>query len=181
MANLSVTNSTGIGAGNTQQAVSTTYKSMVVTGNSSAGTSTTAGGALRRGKLYDILVGTNGTPADNYMEFDVANATLGTTISGITGTLISSISSGFGLDPADVSFAAALQINSTGEAGITILGEKWYVGVNQRASYRWVAAPGSEILYPATSSATGNNALVVRVRSGGYTGTATATALIQEQ
>ena len=181
MANLSITNSTAIGGGNTQQAISATYKSMVVAGNSSATTANVGGGAFRRGKLYDILVGTNGTPADNYMEFDVASITLGTTPSGITGSLVSSLSSTFGLDPADVSFVAALQINSTAEVGLTTPIEQWYVGINQRASYRWVAAPGSEILYPANSSATGRNGLAIRARSAAYTGTATVTAFISEQ
>jgi hypothetical protein len=181
MANLAITNSTAIGGGNVQQAVAATYKSLIVTGNSSVTTATVGGGAFRRGKLYDILIGTNGTPADNFMEFDCTTITLGTTPSGITGTQISSLSSTFGLDPADNAFVAALLINSTAEVGIAALTEKWYIGLNQRASYRWVAAPGSEILYPANSSTTGTNALSVRVRSGGYTGTATATTLVQEQ
>lgn len=182
MANFSILNSTGMGAGNTQQAMSATYKSLLIAGNSSATTAAFGAGGYRRGKLYDILVGTNGTPADFVMEFDVALATLGSTPTGITGTLISSLSSGFGLDPADTTFVSALSINSTAEVGITPVTEKWYLGMNSRASYRWVAAPGSEILYPANSSATGSNALVLRARSsGGYTGTATANALFQEQ
>ena len=181
MANFSVTNSTAIGGGNVQQAMSATYKSLVIAGNSSATTSTFAG-AYRRGKLYDILIGTNGTPADNFMEFDGAVVTLGTTPAGITGALISSLSSNFALDPADnTGFVAALSINSTAEVGVTAPTEKWYVGINQRASYRWVAAPGSEMLYPAASSATGGNGFVLRARSAAYTGTATCTALIQEQ
>jgi hypothetical protein len=181
MANLTITNSTAIGGGNVQQSVSTTYKSLVVAGNSSATSASFGAGGYRRGKLYDILIGTNATPADNYLEFDVTTATLGTTPSGIVNTLISSLSSTFANDPADTTFVSALQINSTGEVGIAALTEKWYIGINQRASYRWVAAPGSEILYPAASSATGTNALALRTRSGAYTNTATATAMIQEQ
>ena len=181
MANFTITNSTAMGAGNTQQAISATYKSLVVSGNSVGTTANVGSGAFRRGKLYDILVGTNGTPADNYLEYDCTTITLGTTISGIVSTLISSLSSTFANDPADTSFVAALQINSTGEAGVSALTEKWYIGVNQRASYRWVAAPGSEILYPANSSATGTNGLSLRSRSAAYTGTATANAMINEQ
>lgn len=182
MANFTVSNSTAMGAGNVQQSVATTYKSLIVAGNSSATTSNVFNtGGYRRGKLYDILIGTNGTPADNFMEFDVALITLGTTASGIVSTLISSLSSTFANDPADVSIVAALQINSTAEVGINALTERWYVGINQRASYRWVAAPGSELLYPANSSATGSNGLALRVRSGAYTNTATGTVMIQEQ
>jgi len=181
MANFTLTNSTGIGGGNTQQAMSTTYKSLIVAGNSSATTASFGAGGYRRGKLGDILIGTNGVPADNYMQFDVVSVTLGTTPAGISGTLVSNLSSNFTNDPADTTVVAALQINSTGEAGITALTEKWLIGLNQRASYRWVAAPGQELLYPANSSATGNNGLDLRCLSGGYTGTATATVIIQEQ
>lgn len=181
MANFTLANSTAIGAGNVQQAMSTIYKSLCVAGNSSATTAAFGAGGYRRGKLYDILIGTNGVPADNYMEYDVCLITLGTTPSGIVNTLVSSVSSNFGTDPSDTTNVAALSINSTAEVGITAITEKWYLGMNQRASYRWVCNPGSELLYPANSSATGNNGLSLRARSGGYTGTATATVMIQEQ
>jgi hypothetical protein len=52
--------------------------------------------------------------------------------------------------------------------------------VNQRASYRWVAAPGSEIVYPANTSATGNNALSLQARSAAYTGTVTGAVMVSE-
>lgn len=181
MANFSLANSTAIGGGNTQQAMAATYKSLCIAGNSSATSATNGAGAFRRGKLYDILIGTNGVPADNFMEFDVVTVTLGTTPTGIVNTLVSSLSSNFTLDPADVNTTAALSINSTAEVGIGALTEKLLIGINQRASYRWVAAPGSEILYPANSSATGTNGLALRARSGGYTGTATGAVMISEQ
>jgi hypothetical protein len=44
-----------------------------------------------------------------------------------------------------------------------------------------VAAPGSEIVYPAVSSGTGSNGLALKVRSGGYTSTVTGTLMFQEQ
>jgi hypothetical protein len=181
MANFTLANSTAIGGGNVQQAVSTTYKSLCVVGNSTASSATFVSSGFRRGKLYDILIGTNGVPADNYMEFDVALITLATTPAGITTLMVSSLSSNFGTDPADTTFVAAMQINSTAEVGITANTEKWYLGINQRASYRWVCNPGSELLYPAASSATGNNGLTLRTRSGGYTGTATGTIMVSEQ
>jgi hypothetical protein len=182
MANFTLTNSTAIGAGNVQQALSATYKSMIVMGNSSATGSTVGAGMFRRGKLYDILIGTNTTPADNFLEFDVTRATLSTTPAGTTTLGVSSVSSTFGLDPADNNGTVNwLQINSTAEVGIAATTEVWYVGINQRASYRWVAAPGSELIWPAVSSATASGALSVRARSAAYTGTATVTALFQEQ
>ena len=180
MANFTISNSTGLGAGSSQAAMTTTYKTLVLVGNSTTSTTTIGSGALRRGKLYDILVGTNGTPADNYMEFDVTRVTMGT--SSVLAGGISSVSSGLGLDLADnYGFVAMAGINSSIETAFTATTEVWYVGVNQRASYRWVASPGSEFVYPAASSATGNNGLALRARSGGYTGTATGNILFQEQ
>lgn len=180
MANLTITNSTAIGGGNTQQLMAVTYKTLIVTGNSSATTATFGAGGYRRGQWYDWNIGTNGTPADNFMEFDICLVTLGTTPTGITGTQISSLSSNFGTDIADFNYQAAISINSTAEVGIAALTEKWYLGINQRASYRLVVNPGSNLLYPANSSATGTNGLALRARSGGYTGTATGTVWMSE-
>lgn len=182
MANFSITNTTAIGGGNVQQAVSATYKSLITLGNSSATGSNVGAGMFRRGKLYDILVGIPGTPADNAMEFDVTRITLGTTPSGVTTLGVSSLSSTFGLDPADNNgFVNWCQINSSAEVGITATTEVWYEPLNQRASYRWVCNPGSEIVWPAVSSATASGGISIRVRSAGYTGLAGATAMWQEQ
>jgi hypothetical protein len=81
------------------------------------------------------------------------------------------------LDPADAAAAGTAKANYTVEPTVTANSSVFYVGVNQRASYRWVAAPGSELVYPATA----NNGLVGRARSGGYTGTATMKCLVEEQ
>lgn len=176
-----VTNSTAIGAGATQQAMAATYKSLVTTGNSSAVPNTAGAGLYKRGFLYDILVGTNGTPADNALEFDVCRITLGTTPAAVT-LGVSSISSALNVDdPQDSGNAVNwIAINSTAEGGITAGTEVWYVGINQRASYRWVSAPGSELVWPAVSSATGSNGLSLRARSAAYTGTATGAILFSE-
>lgn len=182
MANFSIVNSTGMGGGNVAQAVTATYKSLIVLGNSSATGSTVGAGMFRRGKLYDILIGIPGTPADNAMEFDVTRITLGTTPSGVTTLGISSLSSNFGLDPADNNgFVNWCQINSSAEVGIAATTQTWYEPLNQRASYRWVCNPGSEIVWPAVSSATTSGGLALRVRSAGYTGTAGCTVMWQEQ
>lgn len=183
MANFSITNSTAIGAGNAQQNLTTTYKTIIVIGNSTATSATNGWAGNRRYKITDIIIGTNGTPADNAIEWDLAFVTLGTTPTGITGTLISSISSGFNLDLADVTFQGAVQINSTGEVGITNAVERWYLGANQRASFRDVVNPGMDFIVPALSSgssASGPNAIALRARSPGYTGTVTATIVGSE-
>lgn len=163
MANYSITNST-LGGTGTQQAMAATYKTLTAVYASTTGTAS----LVRRGKLYDILVGTDGTPADNYLEWSIGRLTAPST---------SALVAANPLDPADAAMASGSIANSTTEGTFTSSGEVWYVGVNQRASYRWVAAPGSELVYPATSSA----GLGLRARSAAYTGTATGTIYNQEQ
>lgn len=158
MANYAASNSTS--SVGTSQAVAATYKTLVsVTGAQSA---------PRRGKIYDVLVGTNGTPADNYMQWAIQRVTVPSTGTAITPPP---------LDPADAAATTVTVANSTTEGTVTAGSDQFYVGVNQRASYRWVAAPGSELVWPATSCA----GYVLRVLSGGYTGTATGEIQFQEQ
>lgn len=156
MANYALSN---VNAGSLQ-AVSSSYKSLV-------GIAATSG-ALRRGKVFDILIGTTGTPADNPMQWDMSRMT----VAG-TGTALTPVS----LDPADVAALSTGTSNYTVEPTVTANSSVFNVGVNQRASYRWVAAPGSELVYPATAA----NGFAGRVLSSGYTGNATMTALFQEQ
>lgn len=177
MPNFAVVNTTAALGGAAQSAITTTYKTQIITFNSSTASGSVT--ALRRGRLYDILVGTNGTPADNYMEWDVVRVTGGVTTSTLGS--ISSLSSLYALDTADNTGAGSqIAINSSVETDRTTGTEVFYVGVNQRASYRWVAAPGSEIVWPANASATPTNGLAGRARSGGYTGTATMNWLFTE-
>lgn len=181
MASFSIANTT-TPAGTAQAATAATYVPLLAVAASSGNfTNTGAGtGPLRRGKLYDILIGTNGTPADNFMEFSCHRVTIGTTLTWL-GT-ISSVSSAYVLDYADGAPGPLLISNaSAGSSTIAAyIAQPWYVGINQRASYRWVAAPGSEIVYPANSSGTGNNGLMLSARSAGYTGTATGTLFVTE-
>lgn len=158
MALYSATNGSTASAG-TQQATATAYAGAILGLNSSQSTPA-------RGKVYDVLVGTNGTPADNYIEWDISRVTTSSTSTLITPQP---------LDSADAAARSVVTANSSTHATISIQ-NLWYVGVNQRASYRWVAAPGSELVWPATSS----NGLQLRQRSGGYTGTATGTWMWSE-
>ena len=104
---------------------------------------------LKRGKVYDVLIGTNGT-----------------------GTAVTPNA----LDPAAAALATA-KSNYSVEPTATVNSSLFNVGVNQRASYRWVAAPRSELVFPATA----NNDRVLRTRSGNYTGSATGDFMYQEQ
>jgi hypothetical protein len=146
---------------------------------------TAAGGAqspyyARRGKIYDILIGTNSTPGDTVVQWDVARLTaFGSSIITNTGGL-SSVSSNFALDLADAAITATVVANTTAETNITASVEIWGVGINQRASYRWVAAPGSEMVYPATSSQGLDLRAIGPSGGGSFTGTVTATVMFIE-
>ena len=161
MANYAITNGSTSGGG-TQQPTTTTYVGALL------GLSCVTTTALRRFKIYDVLIGTNGTPADNFIEWD---------ISRITAASTTTVLAAQPLDSADAAAVTNATVNSSTFGTITSGSNVFYVGVNQRASYRWVAAPGSELVAPATSS----NGFQLRCRSGGYTGTATGTILFQEQ
>jgi hypothetical protein len=143
----------------TKQALSTSYKTLL--------TITAATATLTRAMLLDLTIGTNGTPADNVMEYDISRVTaLGT---GTSGTL----------NPNDGTIRAAgsvLTLNHTAEPTVTATSSLLYIGMNQRATYRWVADPGGGFVIPATNLA----GLAIRSKSAAYTGTASATAHIEE-
>lgn len=160
MARYSITNGSTSGAG-TQQGMTTTYVGALLG-------LTGANVAPRRIKVYDVLIGTNGTPADNFIEWDISRVTTASTSTTATPQP---------LDQADAASLTTTTVNSSQFGTITANSNVFYIGVNQRASYRWVAAPGGELVSPATSSA----GFQLRTRSGGYTGTATGTIHYEEQ
>lgn len=160
MAKYSITNGSSSNAG-TQQATAATYVGSLLG-------LTGANAAPRRIKIYDVLIGTNGVPADNFMEWDISRITAASTATSATPQP---------LDQADAASLTTTTVNSSTFGTITANSNVFYVGVNQRASYRWVAAPGGELVSPATSSA----GFQLRTRSGGYTGTATGTLHFEEQ
>ena len=144
----------------TLQAISSTYKSLLVVN---------AIATPRRGKLYDITFGTLGTPADTTYQFDVSRTTAAGTA---TATMVPAP-----LDPADAAASSASFCNYTGEPTYTAATSLFNLGINQRASYRWVAAPGSEMVWPATNL----NGLGIRAQSASGTATATGAFLFMEQ
>lgn len=186
MANYSLSNSTGITYGTSAQAMGATYKSLitVAVGSSSVTTGAPSAGAAspyspRRGKIYDILIGTVSAPADTFWQADVMrlSAAGSTQASGFAGALTSA-SSLFATDPADGSAQAFIVANSSVETNVVAIADVWSLGINQRAAYRWVANPGGELVYPAVSSA----GLALRgLGAGSYTGLVSATVMFQEQ
>lgn len=157
MANYAVSN----GLAGTLQAITSTYKTLL------AVTAQTT--SLRRIKIYDLTFGTLGTPADQTYEWDISRQTAAGTSTAVTP---------LALDPADAAAFTVGSANFSAEGTITATSSVFYLGTNQRASYRWVAAPGSELVGPATNLA----GLAIRTRSAsGGTATATAQIWFQEQ
>ena len=143
----------------TKQANTTTYKTQL--------SLTAATATLTRGKVYDVLIGTNGTPADNPMEFDISRQTAAGTSTAVVPVA---------LEPGDRASGTVGAANFTAEGTITALSSVFYIGLNQRASYRWVAAPGSELVIPNTNLA----GFAFRSKSATYTGTSGVQAYHEE-
>jgi hypothetical protein len=140
----------------TQQAVSTSYKTLLAILAASAT-------SLQRIRCHEFVFGTDGTPADNVMTWDVSRVSADGTSTSVTPNKI---------DPADGAFLGVATANHTVEPTVTAASSLWGSGMNQRATHRWVAFPGQELVVPATAAA----GLAFRVKSPGYTGTAVAQA-----
>lgn len=147
--------------GGTQQSLTTTYKTLMLLAADD-------GTALRRVKVHDFVLGTDGTPADQAMVYDVSRTSANGTATSITPNP---------LDTADSAFLGVAVANHTVEPTVTSNSSLWASGINQRASFRWVAFPGQELVIPATDAA----GLCFRAKSPGYTGTAIAEVHFQEQ
>ena len=101
-------------------------------------------GTTHRGTIYDVLFGDIGTPADNVIDLTMIR-------SSATGTGDAITESPLDLDaPAAILEATG---NHTTEPTYTANSEMFHVGLNQRATFRWVAAPGGELMVPATDNA----------------------------
>lgn len=98
-----------------------------------------------RPQIYDIVCGSDATPADNAGKFVLQRCTTaGTAGSSITPQAI---------DPGDpaavaTSGLAVFSVGPTLTAAAFLL--QW--AQNQRATFRWVAAPMSNIILPATAA-----------------------------
>lgn len=149
------------GMGGTAQAITSSYKTIVEV--------TAATSGLRRGWLYDVMFGTLGTPADTTYQFDISRATTTGTMTAVTV---------FPLDPADGVASTIGTVNATAEPTYTATpaDSVFNLGINQRASYRWVSAPGSEIVWPATNL----NGVGLRAQSASGTAVCTGHFLFRE-
>jgi hypothetical protein len=101
-------------------------------------------GTAARGWLYDILVSSDATPADLAGQFDVIRGTVSGTGTGVTARPLDGANPAATIAPEGGTF--------TGQTK-TALSALLSFGLNQKATFRWVAIPGGEIVIPATADA----------------------------
>jgi len=126
-----------------------------------------ARGASRRAKLYDFTISAQGTPADNLLRWVLQRFNVAPTVTAVVPA---------SLDPADPASITTAGENASAEGTYTAATELFDQGINQRAAYRWIAAPDGELVIPDTAAA----GIGIRVLSAAYTGIADATAHFRE-
>ena len=99
--------------------------------------------ATVRPAIYDILIGSSATPADNSFLIRLKRFTAAGTTTAFTPVA---------LDPADPAALTAAGFNATVEPTYTANAFLLDIPGNQRASIRWIAAPGGELRMPSTAA-----------------------------
>lgn len=101
------------------------------------------GSASTRGRIYDVILGSDATPADAATKLAFQRSST----SGAGPTLVVA-------PPLDAADPAALLVYAstwtTTQPTITAVTSILQVAMNQRATFRWVAVPDSELIVPAS-------------------------------
>lgn len=123
------------------------WGAQMISGGSSVqtvGAATAATSSPRRAKVLDWKFGSSQSPADNEFIHIIQRCTTAGTGTAVTPNAT---------DPADT-LASTIVVKGTITADPTLTASAFLatVALNQRASFRWVAAPYDEILIPATAS-----------------------------
>jgi hypothetical protein len=126
---------------------------------------------LRRAFIFEFDVGASAVPnaTDCEIVWDLSAQTAAGTPVVLTVT---------SLDQADAATGTIAGGNHTAEPTVTANSSRFALAANQRASYRWVVAPGGpgEIVIPATNLA----GYVIRAKSSTYASTVISTILFRE-
>jgi hypothetical protein len=141
------------------QSLSTTAKSIVQVAALTA--------TLTRAAVQDIVVGASNVPnaTDCSINYDVVRSTTTSTTSSATPSPLDSTIRASGC-------TGVVNFTSEPTTGVYLLS----LALNQRASQRWVAAPGSELIVPATNL----SGVTLRARSTNYASTVIATFIFIE-
>jgi len=136
----------------TQQALSTAYKTLLAL--------TAATATLTSAEVFEFGVGTDGTPAENVVQYDISRQTAAGTSTAVTPVALNS---------AKGAARTVGSANFTAEGTITATSSVWAMPLNQRASFRWIARGDDDrLIIPATNLA----GFALRAKSPAYTGTA---------
>lgn len=120
------------------------------------------GASTIRGRIFDLAWGSIATPADNVIQWLVRRATALGTSTSVTSQKLDSAA------PTGLTLAGE---NHTTEPTFAAGSELIDIGLNQRASWRWVAVPEGEIVVPASATAAVG---ITPIGSGGGDVSATA-------
>ena len=96
-----------------------------------------------RPKIYDVVVGCTAAPADGASQFQLARYTVA---GSSTAANINP------LDPGDPASLGSAGQNHSSEPTYTSNQQIAAFSLNQRNTFRWVAAPGGESVLPATAA-----------------------------
>lgn len=106
-----------------------------------------------RPRVYDIVVSSDATPADNCAQYDFQR----TTTVGSGGTA----GTPQALDPGDPAALGSFRVADTTEPTYTASAVLLSIAINQRATFRWVAAPMGELVLPAAANGLGVRSVTV--------------------
>jgi hypothetical protein len=123
--------------------------------------------ATVRPKIYDLIVSCGASPADLATIFHLERFTAAGTSTAFTP---------IALDPADPAALASAGYNHTAEPTYTADAVLMKFSLNQRATFRWAAMPGSEIVLPNTAA----NGVGLQIQATGGTAVHEATILHEE-
>ncbi len=98
-----------------------------------------------RGRIYDLLFSHGSAPADTVVRWEVPRGT-----TSATGAAAVENSLDTDAPTAEILAEEEVTVGPTVTADSQVLD----FDLNQRATFRWVAAPGGEIVIPATAAAT---------------------------
>lgn len=100
---------------------------------------------MRRVKIYDFLFGSEATPGDAALQWQMQRHTATGTGTAVTPRQV---------DPSEGTIASAMTAKENHTVDPTVVANEFPFTqpLNQRASMRWVAPPDGEIVIPATAS-----------------------------
>lgn len=138
--------------GGNQATISSSYKGAALT---------LCPATTRRHKWYEFLLGATANPnaTDTYIQVDISRLSQTTSLAGTAFTPNAT-------DPGDAAAVILANVNQTVEPSAALIASSLFnVGINQRATTRWIAAQESQFLI---APATAQNGLYLRALSTTY-------------